>query len=312
MNLSVVIVISKRGKAMSRCQSVGGQALIEGVMMKGDRATVLVLRNQDGSLQEVIMEEDEKAYGLWKLPLLRGIFALYSSMKIGTKAISISAEAFGEEEKESKFEIWLREKLGKTGEKLIFFLALLVSFGLAIGLFTVLPTLIITPLKPLLKSPVLLSLLEGLVKLMMLVVYILLIRRQKDIKRVFQYHGAEHKAVFTYEANLPLTVDNARNFSRLHPRCGTSYIVFVFLISVVFFSFVSWTSPLVRIGLKILFLPLVAGISYEVLKFTAKESALVRILRKPGLLLQRLTTAEPDEQQLEVALKALELSVYES
>lgn len=296
---------------MSRCKSVGGQALIEGVMMKGDRATMLVLRKSDGSLEEIELHEEQRPKGIWKLPLLRGIFALYSSMKVGTKAITLSAEAFGDEE-ESKFELWLKEKFGDKGEKIIFFFTLLLSFGLAIGLFSVLPTLVITPLKPFLKSPVLLSLLEGLVKMFLLVGYILLIRRQKDIKRVFQYHGAEHKAVFTYEAQLPLTVDNAKNFSRLHPRCGTSYIVFVFLISVLFFSFVSWTSPLMRIVLKIIFLPLVAGISYEVLKFTAKEGPVVKLLRKPGLLLQRLTTAEPDEAQLEVALKALELSVHES
>lgn len=296
---------------MSRCKGVGGQALIEGVMMKGDRATVLVLRKSDGSLEEVELKEDVQPKGMWKLPLLRGIFALYSSMKIGTKAISISAEAFGEEE-ESKFELWLKEKFGETGEKVVFFLTLLVSLGLALGLFTILPTLVVSPLRPLVNSRVLLSLLEGVVKLFLLVGYILLIRRQRDIKRVFQYHGAEHKAVFTYEAELPLTVENARGFSTLHPRCGTSYIVFVFLISVLFFSFVSWTTPLVRIGLKTLFLPLVAGISYEVLKFTAKDRPWVNVLRKPGLLLQRLTTAEPDDKQLEVALRALELAVHES
>lgn len=296
---------------MSRCKGVGGQAIIEGVMMKGDRATVLVLRKSDGSLEEVELKEDVQPKGMWKLPLLRGIFALYSSMKIGTKAISISAEAFGEEE-ESKFELWLKEKFGETGEKVVFFLTLLVSLGLALGLFTILPTLVVSPLRPLVNSRVLLSLLEGVVKLFLLVGYILLIRRQRDIKRVFQYHGAEHKAVFTYEAELPLTVENARSFSTLHPRCGTSYIVFVFLISVLFFSFVSWTTPLVRIGLKTLFLPLVAGISYEVLKFTAKDRKWVNILRKPGLLLQRLTTAEPDDKQLEVALRALELAVHES
>ena len=296
---------------MSRCKGVGGQAIIEGVMMKGDRATVLVLRKSDGSLEDVELKEDVQPKGMWKLPLLRGIFALYSSMKIGTKAISISAEAFGEEE-ESKFELWLKEKFGETGEKVVFFLTLLVSLGLALGLFTILPTLVVSPLRPLVNSRVLLSLLEGVVKLFLLVGYILLIRRQRDIKRVFQYHGAEHKAVFTYEAELPLTVENARSFSTLHPRCGTSYIVFVFLISVLFFSFVSWTTPLVRIGLKTLFLPLVAGISYEVLKFTAKDRKWVNILRKPGLLLQRLTTAEPDDKQLEVALRALELAVHES
>lgn len=290
--------------------SVGGQALIEGVMMKGDRATSMVLRKEDGQLEELILEEPSPARGLWKLPILRGIYALYSAMKVGVKALDISAQALGEEE--SGFDRWIKKTFGKRAEGIIFLLTLATSLALAFFLFAALPTFLIGLLKNNLKSQVLLSLMEGLVKMALLVLYIYLISRQKDIKRVFQYHGAEHKAVFTYEAGLPLSVENARSFSRLHPRCGTSYIVFVFIISVVFFSFVGWTSVTTRIILKLLFLPILAGISFEALRFTARESRLVVYLRKPGLWLQRLTTAEPDDSQLEVALRALELAVNES
>lgn len=293
---------------MSRA-SVGGQALIEGVMMKGDRATTMVLRRQDGGLDEIILDEPDPAKGIWKYPVLRGIFALYSSMKVGVKALDISAQAFGEEE--SKFDIWLKKVFGDKAEAVSFGLTLLSSLALAFLLFSMLPTLIASFLRDRLTNRVLLSLAEGLIKMLLLVAYIYIISKQKDIHRVFQYHGAEHKAVFTYETGMDLTVDNARSFSRFHPRCGTSYIVFVFIISVLFFSFVGWTSVGTRIILKLLFLPVLAGISYEALKFTARETNLVVFLRKPGLWLQRLTTAEPDDGQLEVALRALELAINE-
>lgn len=293
---------------MSRA-SVGGQALIEGVMMKGDRATTMVLRRQDGGLDEIILDEPDPAKGIWKYPVLRGIFALYSSMKVGVRALDISAQAFGEEE--SKFDIWLKKVFGDKAEAVSFGLTLLSSLALAFLLFSMLPTLIASFLRDRLTNRVLLSLAEGLIKMLLLVAYIFIISKQKDIHRVFQYHGAEHKAVFTYEAGMDLTVDNARSFSRFHPRCGTSYIVFVFIISVLFFSFVGWTSVGTRIILKLLFLPVLAGISYEALKFTARETNLVVFLRKPGLWLQRLTTAEPDDGQLEVALRALELAINE-
>lgn len=295
---------------MSRCASVGGQALIEGVMMKGDRATSLVLRKEDGLLEEIIMEETAPAKGIWRYPIIRGIYSLYTAMKTGVKALDISAQAFGDEE--SSFDKWMKEKFGDRAESIIFIITLLTSLLLAFSLFAVLPTFLVSFFREKVSSPILLSFMEGTVKILLLILYIWTIGRQKDIRRVFQYHGAEHKAVFTYEAGLPLTVENARKFSRFHPRCGTSFIVFVFLISVLFFSFISWTSLGMRIALKLLFLPLLAGISFEALKFTARESSLVVFLRKPGLWLQRLTTAEPDDDQLEVALKALELSVYES
>lgn len=293
---------------MKQCANVGGQALIEGVMMRADNRIAIALRQPDGSLSSSLEIVEPTNKPLWKLPILRGMFALYQSMKIGIGALNKSAESFGVEE-ESKFDNWLKQRFGEKSEKISMVLTMLISFALAIGFFMVLPTFITGFFKPVITSPILLSLVEGLIKMTLFVLYIFLISRLKDIKRVFQYHGAEHKSVFTYESGQELTVENARRFSRLHPRCGTSYIFFVLALSILVFSFVSWTSIPVRVALKVLFLPLVAGLGYELLKFTAKENAVVRILRQPGLWLQRITTAEPDDAQLEVALQALRLAV---
>lgn len=293
---------------MKKCTSVGGQALIEGVMMKADERVAITLRQPDGTLSSRFEKVETVGQGVWKLPILRGVYALYQSMKIGIGALNASAESFGVEE-ETKLDIWLDKRFGDKAEKISLVITLLVSFLLAIGLFMVLPTLITGLFKGAIESPVLLSLIEGLIKMSLFVVYIFAISRLKDIKRVFQYHGAEHKSVFNYESGQELTIENARRFSRLHPRCGTSYIFFVLALSILFFSFVSWTSVILRVVLKVLFLPVVAGLGYELLKFTAKENAVVRILRQPGLWLQRITTAEPDDEQLEVALTALKLAL---
>ena len=293
---------------MKKCPSVGGQALIEGVMMRADNRVAITLRKPDGSLSSRTEQVPPAASDIWKLPILRGIYALYQSMKIGINALNTSAESFGVEEA-GRFEVWLEKRFGDKAEKISLILTMLVSLVLAIALFMALPTLLTGLLKGWIKNPVLLSLSEGLIKMSLFVSYIFSISRLKDIRRVFQYHGAEHKSVFTYEAGQELTVENARRFSRLHPRCGTSYIFFVLALSILVFSFVSWTSLVWRVVLKILFLPVVAGLGYELLKFTAKENSLVRLLRQPGLWLQRITTAEPDDAQLEVALTALKLAV---
>jgi uncharacterized protein YqhQ len=288
--------------------SVGGQALIEGVMMRAGNRVAITLRQPDGTLSSQLQQIEPAKSSLWKLPILRGIYALGQSMKIGIGALNASAEVFGVDEK-TNFEIWLEKRFGNKAEKISMFLTIFVSFALAIGLFMVAPTLITGLFKGLVQNPILLSLIEGLIKMTMFVIYVYSISRLKDIRRVFQYHGAEHKSVFTYESGDELTVENAKRYSRLHPRCGTSYIFFVLALSILFFSFVSWTSIGWRVVLKLLFLPLVAGVGFELLKYTARENAVVRLLRQPGLWLQRITTAEPDDDQLEVALTALRLVI---
>lgn len=293
---------------MKKQLSVGGQALIEGVMMRAGNRVAITLRQPDGTLSSQLQQIEPAKSSLWKLPILRGIYALGQSMKIGIGALNASAEVFGFDEK-TNFEIWLEKRFGNKAEKISMFLTIFVSFALAIGLFMVAPTLITGLFKGLVQNPILLSLIEGLIKMTMFVIYVYSISRLKDIRRVFQYHGAEHKSVFTYESGDELTVENAKRYSRLHPRCGTSYIFFVLALSILFFSFVSWTSIGWRVVLKLLFLPLVAGVGFELLKYTARENAVVRLLRQPGLWLQRITTAEPDDDQLEVALTALRLVI---
>lgn len=293
---------------MKKQLSVGGQALIEGVMMRAGNRVAITLRQPDGTLSSQLQQIEPANSSLWKLPILRGIYALGQSMKIGIGALNASAEVFGVDEK-TNFEIWLEKRFGNKAEKISMFLTIFVSFALAIGLFMVAPTLITGLFKGMVRNPILLSLIEGLIKMTMFVIYVYSISRLKDIRRVFQYHGAEHKSVFTYESGDELTVENAKRYSRLHPRCGTSYIFFVLALSILFFSFVSWTSIGWRVVLKLLFLPLVAGVGFELLKYTARENAVVRLLRQPGLWLQRITTAEPDDDQLEVALTALRLVI---
>lgn len=304
------VIPNAERKPVKRCSNVGGQALIEGVMMRADERIAIAIRQPDGSIKtsEEIVQPTKSTF--WKMPVLRGIFALYKSMSIGVRALNKSAEVYGQDD-ETRFEKWLKKRFPQKAESITLTLTLLTSLALAILFFMALPTVLTGFFKNLVTHPVALSLIEGLIKMSLFVLYIFLISRLKDIKRVFQYHGAEHKSVFNYESGLPLTLENARSFSRLHPRCGTSYLFFVLALSILVFSFVSWTNLWVRVLLKVLFLPVVAGLGYELLRFTAKENVIVNVLRQPGLWLQRITTAEPDDSQIEIALAALKLAVQD-
>jgi uncharacterized protein YqhQ len=233
------------------------------------------------------------------------VYSLVQSLKIGLAALNRSGEFFGAAEA-SSFDLWLERRFGaEAGAKISMALTMATSVALAVVFFMAMPTFLVGLLQRWIQVPIVLSLLEGAAKMALFFGYVLSIRRIPEIYRVFQYHGAEHKAVFNYESGLPLSVENARGYSTLHPRCGTSYVFFVLTLSILFFSFVSWTSPLLRTALKIVFLPVVAGLGFELLRFTAKETPLVRFLRAPGLMLQKITTAEPDDSQIEVALEAL-------
>lgn len=281
---------------MSRPVQYGGQALIEGVMMRGPKSSALAVRLPNGEIE--ITHQEIKPWSksaFWKLPLIRGFVALVESLIIGTKALMFSANrAAGEE----------------TGEELSFWeMALTVVFALGFGLllFVGLPTGSAHLLKAKVPGVVLQNLLEGGIRLLVFFAYILIISRMKDIQRVFQYHGAEHKAIYTYEEGLELTVENARSFSTLHPRCGTSFLLIVVVVSIFVFAFLGLNPLWWRILSRIVLMPLVAGVAYEILKFSARhlDSPHWRWLIAPGLLLQKLTTREPDDQQMEVALAAL-------
>ncbi len=289
--------------------SIGGQALIEGVMMRNGSKVAMAVRKQNGEIE--IRQEDHisKLGVLAKIPFVRGVVGLIASMIVGVKALTWSAEFFEdgtEQEPESKFEKWLKDKFGKRADDIMVAISMVFAVFMAFGLFGVLPTLIISFTKRWVSDPLLLSAMEGVMKIVMFISYVAAISMMKDIRRVFQYHGAEHKVIFTYESGEALTVENARKFTRLHPRCGTSFLLLVLITSIIIFSFVSWSSPLARIGMKMLLFPLIAGLSFEIIKFTGKhDNAFVRVITWPGLMMQKLTTKEPDDSQLEVALMSL-------
>lgn len=296
--------------------SIGGQALIEGVMMRNGEKVAMAVRKADGAIELKKEVHSSKFKGIAKVPFLRGIAALVGSMAVGVKALTWSAEFFEEEEggePESKFEVWMRDKFGKKADDIMIAFSMVFAVVMAFGLFGALPTLIISLTKRWIEDPLMLSALEGMMKIVMFVSYVAIISMMKDIKRVFQYHGAEHKVIYTYESGQPLTVENARKFTRLHPRCGTSFLLIVLIISIIIFSFVSWSSPIQRIGMKLVFFPLIAGLSFEIIKFTGKhDNPLVNLITWPGLMMQKLTTKEPDDQQLEVAIASLQAVLDEN
>lgn len=301
-------------KRLPTITSIGGQALIEGVMMKGKGKIAIAVRKPDG---DIIIKE-EKPLGIektkWvKIPLLRGVVALIASMIVGVRALTYSAEFYmtEEEQQESRFETFLRKVFGKRTDDVLMGFSIVFAFVFAMLLFGVLPTLVVSLLKKVIENTVLLSAIEGLMKIAVFMLYISVIGRMKDVKRVFEYHGAEHKTIHCFESGMDVTVENARKFTTLHPRCGTSFIFFVLAISIVLFTFLSWDSLLMRVLMKLLLFPVVAGISYEFIKIAGKSTnKLIHILSLPGLWMQKLTTREPDDAQLEVAIEAF-LNVLE-
>ena len=299
--------------------SIGGQALIEGILMRGPEKQAIVVRDKDGQLVEKVEELKliKDRYPILGMPLIRGTVNFLAAMVSGVKALMYSADFYPEEEESqpSKFEQWLEKHLSSERlEKAIVGLAVLLGVGMSIFLFLVLPTLLtggilhFFPGFPLWGRNVV----EGLLKIAIFLAYLILCSKQKDIYRVFQYHGAEHKTIFCYEAGLPLTVENARMQSRFHPRCGTSFLFIVIFISILVFSFVRTEGTLARMGLHLLLLPVVVSISYEIIKWAGRsDSALARIASAPGKAVQHLTTAEPDDSMLEVAIESLKLVLPE-
>lgn len=283
---------------MTKKLSVGGQAVIEGVMMRGPGKLAVVVRKPNGEITVDLKDAGSVSdrYPILKKPFLRGVVSLVESLSYGMKALSFSAQASGEEE-EGEESMSSLELAGTIA----------VSVGLAVLLFVVLPTGAMKLLQNEGFSPMVLNLCEGLLRLGIFLLYIWGISRQKDIQRVFQYHGAEHKTIYTYEHGLPLRVENVRPFSTLHPRCGTNFLMIVMLISIFIFTFLGWPSLWERILSRILLMPVVAGISYEIIRFAGKhmDKPWVRAAILPGLALQKLTTRQPDDDQIEVAIASL-------
>lgn len=288
--------------------SIGGQALIEGIMMRGPVLTAMATRMPDGSIdvESWNTHKDNKTPWTRKTPFIRGIFNMVDSMVVGYHCLMKSAEKAGVEEEPTKFDKWLEKKLGHNMMKMLGGFAAVLGVALAAVLFIFIPTGLSSLLKPLIGTGVGLSLIEGLIKVIILVGYMWLCSRMKDMRRVFEYHGAEHKSVACYEAGLPLTVENVRPQRRLHPRCGTSFLFLVVFISIIIGSFISWDNPAIRMLLKLLLIPVVVGISYELIKLAGRSDGIfTRIISAPGMWLQHITTCEPDDGQIECAIAAL-------
>ena len=291
--------------------SIGGQAVMEGVMMRGPKMIATCVRKANG---EIITDKKEVSsvlnkYKFLKLPILRGVISFFESMITGVKCLMFSADQIeldDGEESMSRFEKWLDNKFGDKVKDIVIYFSVFLSLIFSIGLFMLLPTILVGWIKNFTENQVILSASEGIVRILIFMTYIILVSRMKDIQRVFEYHGAEHKTIAMYEHGEELTVENARKYSRLHPRCGTNFLLIVMIISIICFSFLRWENVYLRLLYRLLLLPFVAGVSYEIIKFAGKsENKFVRLLTKPGLYLQYLTTREPDDSQLEVAIEAI-------
>ena len=293
---------------MRKCD-VGGQAIIEGVMMRGAKGLATAVRTPNGEIEVKVKRTTPitKKYKILNIPIIRGAATLIDSLIIGINTLNYSASFFEEDEEESKFDAWLKNKLGDKGANdLIITLTMMVSFFVAAGLFLGIPTAIASIFKGIGLSPILLNLIESAIRIAILITYMYFISKLDYIYRIFQYHGAEHKTIFCYEAEEKLTIENVKKFGRLHPRCGTNFLFLTMIVSIILFTLTGWGGFWQRLILRIVLMPLVAGITYELIKWLGRtESKLGKFIAYPGLKLQELTTKEPDDEQLEVAIKSL-------
>ncbi len=284
--------------------SIGGQALIEGIMMKGPFKTSVAVRKPDGKIE--VSVENTKKNKLSKIPILRGIWGFFDSLVTGYNSLMKAADIAMVDEEPSKFEIWIEKKFGKKATNALTMIAGVLGGMLAIVLFMILPTMITGLIAQFIELGTFKAVVEGVIKVAIFFLYIFGISHMKEIKRVFSYHGAEHKTIACYEAGEELTVENVRPHSRLHPRCGTSFLFIVVVISIIIFSFIPWSSTFGRVILKLIFLPLVVGVSYEVLKLTGRyDNPITHLIASPGMFFQNFTTFEPDDSMIEVAIEAI-------
>ena len=307
--------------------SVGGQALIEGVMMQGPKGVATAVRKTDGDIiikhHDVKHAKDKNKF--WGLPVIRGIVGFVESMLLGYKMLMYSAEVSGMEDMEdvemNKFEKWLTDKLGDKFMDIIMGIATVLGFALAFVIFFYLPVLVFNRLNAWTDSALTpwQGTIEGVLKIAIFVIYIALVSQMKDIKRTFMYHGAEHKSIACYEAGLELTVENVKKCSRFHPRCGTSFIFVMLILSIVFGTVLSLifddiaTNRILWMLLKLAFIPLVMGLGYEFIKYAGRHDNLfVKILSAPGLWMQRLTTKEPDDEIIEVGIESLKAVITDN
>ncbi|MBC8062105.1 MAG: DUF1385 domain-containing protein [Clostridiaceae bacterium] len=298
---------------MSNIKSVGGQAVIEGVMMRGSKGVATAIRTPDGSI--VVDFKDilplTKKYKILGIPIVRGFVSLVDSMIIGVKTLNYSASFFEDEEDEpTGFDKWFSNTFKDKSTDVLMGISLLVSLVVSVLLFFIFPTFVANLFKNAFSThTIFLHIIEGVIRVAIFIAYIFLIGKMKDIQRVFQYHGAEHKTIFCYENDVELTPENAAKFGRLHPRCGTNFMFLVMIVSIILFSLTPWTSLLQRTMYRVILLPVISGITYELIKWMGRSDSLSsRVLSYPGLMLQKITTSEPDLSQLEVAIKSLKVA----
>ena len=294
--------------------SIGGQAQIEGVMMRGPRKTAMAVRKPDGELETRIW--DNKPARVWnRIPLVRGVVNMVSSLVVGYRCLMKSAEISTEgleEEEPSRLEKWLEEKLGDNLMKAVMLVGSVLGVVIAVGLFMFLPAWLVGLGEGVLPRWAM-SLIEGFIKIGVFLAYMALVGLMPDMRRLFQYHGAEHKTIACYEAGEELTPENIRKYPRFHPRCGTSFIVIVLILGILIFSVVTWSNALVRTVLKLCLLPVVVGIAYELIKLAGRyDNLFTRIISFPGLKIQHLTTREPDDSMIEAAIASMKPVIPEN
>jgi len=308
--------MTKADKGKEFKTSIGGQALIEGIMMRGPKKLSIVVRTNEGldeKTEDIRPLKDR--YPILGFIFIRGVVNLFSSMKLGMRAVMYSADKMPEEEQEvqSRFDMWIEAKLGnEKAEKVIITIAVVVGLVFSVGLFILLPTFLAGLVSRAVENVILRNLIEGVLRITIFLTYLWATTKISMMKRLWAYHGAEHKAIYCYEKKLPLTVENIREQSSLHPRCGTSFMFLVMTVSILVFSLTTWNNLLIRFALRIALLPVVVAISFELIKFTGRyDNFLTRIISAPGRALQKLTTSEPDDEMIEVAKRAIELVLPE-
>lgn len=319
-----------RKERIKKITSIGGSALIEGIMMRGPQKVMVAVRTGENDIytQELPFESLPSKYRIFKIPLIRGFASMVDSMRLSYKALSISAdkaiESIPEDEQEepSKLEKWLDEKFGEKLVGAIMTLSMIIGVALSILIFFMVPTWLYNLISGALGSNdgmswvgdrFFRSLFEGIIRIILFLLYIVLCSRMPDMKRVFQYHGAEHKTIFCYESDEELTVSNVKKHTRFHPRCGTSFLVIMLIVGIVIGLFIPITNPVLRTAVKLLLLPVTCGIGYEFIRICGRyDNKITRIIAAPGLWAQRITTKEPDDRMIEVAIKAMKAVIPEN
>lgn len=290
---------------------IGGQAVIEGIMMKNKDDYAVAVRKPDGQIEVktdryVSMTEKVKFFSL---PFIRGVFSFADSMILGMRALTFSTSFFEDDEDSSpsKFELWLDKVFGEKLEKVLMAVVMAFSVVAAVGIFMILPLALSSLLRPWITSDTLMAFLEGVLRLAIFILYIKLVSNMEDIRRTFMYHGAEHKCINCIEHGMVLNVENVRKSSKQHKRCGTSFLFFVMIVSIIFCFFITTDSQVLRVVIRIALFPLIAGVSYEIIRLAGNsDNFLVNLLSRPGMWVQNMTTKEPDDSMIEVGIRAVE------